>query len=147
MGLSHLLSAPSSHGRVGPRSPSLAPTVAREHDQAHVQATKTQNGRRLMKNGNWSEGQLKAAMAAVEQGCPVQTTALDYDIPRSTLRGHVMDLILSRKRGRKPVLSVGEEEKVVKYIMGMARYGHLISITELKIKVAEATQLWQTPFK
>jgi hypothetical protein len=100
-----------------------------------------------MKNGNWSEGQLRAAMAVVEQGCPVQTVALDFDIPRSTLHGHVMGLTLSRKRGKKPVLSVVEEEKVVKYIMGMARYGHPISITELKIKVVEATQMQQTPFK
>jgi hypothetical protein len=36
---------------------------------------------------------------------------------------------------------------VVKYILGMARYGHPINIIELKIKVAEATQLWDTPFK
>jgi hypothetical protein len=58
-----------------------------------------------------------------------------------------MGLSLSRKRGRKPVLSMVEEDKVVKYIMGMARYDHPISITKLKIKVAEATQMRQTPFK
>jgi hypothetical protein len=77
----------------------------------------------------------------------VQTVALDYDIPRSLLRGHVMGLTLSRKRDRKPVLSPTEEDKVVKYIMGMTRYGHPINITELKIKVAEATQLREIPFK
>jgi hypothetical protein len=58
-----------------------------------------------------------------------------------------MGFSLTRKRGRKPVLSRTEEEKVVQYIMGMARYGHPINITELKIKVAEATQLRETPFK
>jgi hypothetical protein len=146
-GLGYMLSAPSSHGQVGPRSPTPGPTLAPLQEHDHVQASKRQKGRKFMKNGKWSESQLKAAMAAMEQGCPVQTAALDYDIPRSTLRGHVMGLTLSRKRGRKPVLSVGEEEKVVKYIMGRARYGHPISITELKIKVAEATQLRQTPFK
>jgi hypothetical protein len=46
-----------------------------------------------------------------------------------------MELILSRKRGRKPVLSPIEEEKIAKYIMEMARYGHSINITELKIKL------------
>jgi hypothetical protein len=146
-GLGHLFSAPSSHGRVGPRSPTPGPALVPQQEHDHVQASKRQKGRKFMKNGNWSESQLMAAMAAVEQGSPVQTAALDYDIPRSTLRGHVMGLTLSKKRGRKLVLSVGEEEKVVKYIMGMARYGHPISITELKIKVAEATQLRQTPFK
>jgi hypothetical protein len=54
------------------------------------------------------------------------------------LRGHVMGLTLSRKKGKKLVLSVVEEEKVIKYIMG---------ITELKIKVAEATQMRKSPFK
>jgi hypothetical protein len=101
----------------------------------------------LKKNGNWADHQLRATMAAVDQGCPVQTAALNYEIPRSTLRYHVMGQSLSRKRGRKPVLSTVEEEKLVKYIMGMARYGHPLNITELKIKVAEATQLRETPFK
>jgi hypothetical protein len=86
-------------------------------------------------------------MAVVEQGCHVQTSALDFDIPRSSLKSHVMKVTLSRKRRRKPVLSLVEEEKVVKYIMGMARYGYPINIMELKIKVAEATQLRETPFK
>ena len=86
-------------------------------------------------------------MAAVEQGCLVQIIALNYDIPRSSLKSHVMGLTVSRKRGRKPVLSIVEEEKVIGYIMGMARYGHPINITELKIKVAKATQLRETPFK
>jgi hypothetical protein len=48
-------------------------------------------------------------MAKVERGCPVQTAALDHGISRSTLRSHVMGTIVSRKRGRKPVLSVAEE--------------------------------------
>jgi hypothetical protein len=38
-----------------------------------------------------------------------------------------MGLSVSRKRGRKPVLSKVEEEKVVQYILGMARYGHPIT--------------------
>jgi hypothetical protein len=113
-GLGHLLSAPSSHGRVGPRSPTPGPALAPQQEYDHVQASKRQKGRKFMKNGNWSESQLKAAMAAVEQGCPIQTATLDYDIPRSTLRGHVMGLTLSRKRGRKPMLSVGEDSRMRK---------------------------------
>jgi hypothetical protein len=101
----------------------------------------------VKKNGNWGDLQLRAAMAAIDQGCLVQIAALDYDIPRSSLKSHVMGLTMSRKRGKKPVLSVVEEEKVVRYILGMAKYGHPINITELKIKVVEATQLQETPFK
>jgi hypothetical protein len=86
-------------------------------------------------------------MAAMDRGCPVQTAALDYNVPRSTLRNHVMGITLSRKCGRKPVLLVTEEDKVVQYLYGMARYGHPMTLTKLKIKVAEATQLRDTPFK
>jgi hypothetical protein len=85
-------------------------------------------------------------MAAVERGCPVQIAALDYDVPRSTLRSHVMGLTISRKRGRKLVLSLAEEDKLINDIHGMARYGHPLNLTELKIKVAEATQMHDTPF-
>ena len=95
----------------------------------------------VRKNGNWGDHQLRAAMVAIGQGCPVQTATLDYDIPRSSLKSHVMGLVVSRKRRRKPVLSTVEEEKVVRYILSMAKYGHPINITELKIKIAEATQL------
>jgi hypothetical protein len=101
---------------------------------------------RILKNGNFSDQQLRAAMAAVDRGCPVQTAALDYDVPRSILRSHVIGITLSRKRGRKPVLSATEEGKLVNYIHGMARYGHPLNLTELKIKVAEATQLRATPY-
>jgi hypothetical protein len=69
----------------------------------------------------------------------VQTATLDYDVPRSTLRNHVMGLILARKRGRKPVLLAVEEDELVNYIHGMARYRHSFNLTKLKIKVAEAT--------
>jgi hypothetical protein len=110
-------------------------------------ACKRRAGKKLLKNGNWSDGQLKAALSAVERGSPVQTAALDFDIPKTTLRNHVMGLSLSCKRRRKPVLSKAEEDKVVQYILDMARYGHPINITELKIKVAEAIQLYDTPFK
>jgi hypothetical protein len=83
-------------------------------------------------------------MAAVERGFPVQKVALDYVIPRTTLGSHVMGLTLSRKRGRKPVLSSIEEEKLMNYYI--ARYGHPLNLIELRIKVVEATQLRDTPF-
>jgi hypothetical protein len=51
-----------------------------------------------------SDQQLKAAMAAVEKGCLVQTIALNYDVLRSTLRSHIMGITLSRKHEREPIL-------------------------------------------
>jgi hypothetical protein len=141
-GLSRLLQTPSKHGRVGPAVGSPSQPRCNDHDHdipPKVQREKRAKRACLKKNGNWGDQQLRVALAAVEQGCPVQTTALDYGIPRSSLRCHVMGLTVTRKRGRKPILSPIEEGKVVQYIMGMARYGHPINITELKIKVAEAT--------
>ena len=58
-----------------------------------------------------------------------------------------MGIILPRKCGKKPVLLATAEEKVVQYLYGMARYGHPMTLTKLKIKVVEATQLRGTPFK
>jgi hypothetical protein len=58
-----------------------------------------------------------------------------------------MEITLSRKHGKKPIISIAEEEKVVQYIHGMARYGHPMNLTKLKIKVAKATQLHDIPFK
>jgi hypothetical protein len=100
-----------------------------------------------LKNGNWNDAQLRAAMAIADKGCLVQTTALDYDISRSTLRSHVMGLTMSQMKDRKLVIKLVEEEKIVNYILDMENYGHPINITMLKTKVAEATQLQVTPFK
>jgi hypothetical protein len=135
-------------GRVGPGGErGSEPRLDGLQSPPKLQLPKRARRASLKKNGNWGDLQLREAMAVVDEGCPVQIVALDYDIPRSTLRGHVMGLTLSRKRGRKPVLSPVEGEKLVRYIMGMARYGHPINIRELKIKVVEATQLRDTPFK
>ena len=78
-------------------------------------------------------------MAAVDRGYPVQTATLDYDVPRSTLHSHVMGITLLQKCRRKPVLSTAEEGKLVNYIYEMARHGHPLNLTELKIKIVEAT--------
>jgi hypothetical protein len=139
-GLGRLLSSPPGHGRLGPSPPTSTPTTA-IHSNDDIPAAKRRAGKKVLVNRNWSDAQLRSALFAVERESPVQTTALDFDIPRSTLRNHVMGLSVSRKRGRKLVLSKAEEEKVVQYILGTTRYGHPINITELKIKVAEATQL------
>jgi hypothetical protein len=145
-GLTHLLATLPGHGRLGPSPQTPSPTSEDPCDN-EMPACKRRVGKKLLRNWNWSDGQLRAALSAVERGSPIQTAPLDFDIPRTTLRNHVMGLSLSRKKRRRPVLSKVEEEKVVQYILGMARYGHPINITELKIKVAEATQLHDTPFK
>jgi hypothetical protein len=44
------------------------------------------------------------------------------------------------KVGKKTSFIIIEEEKLVNYIYDMARYGHPLNLTELRIKVAKATQ-------
>jgi hypothetical protein len=147
--LGHLQTVPCGQGRhlgAGESSGLSEQGVPLPPEPSEVSPAKGSKRQRLLKIGNWSDQQLRAAMAAVERGCPVQTTALDYDVPRSTLRSHVMGLTISRKCGRKPMLSPAEEDKLINYIHGMARYGHLLNLTELKIKVVEATQMRDTPF-
>jgi hypothetical protein len=103
--------------------------------------------RKIMKNRNWFDAQLNATMLAIERGSPKQIVAFDFDIPRTTLRDHVMGFTFSWKGEKNLIFTLVEEEKVAKYIMGMARYGHSINITVLKVEVVEATQLRETPFK
>ena len=147
--LGHLQSLPSGQRwylGAGPSSMQARLQAPLPEELYEAPSAKRSRSQRVLKIGNWSNMQLKAAIATVERGCHVQTTILDYDVPRSTLRSHVMGLTLSRKRGRKPVLSTIEEEKLVQYIYGMARYGHPFNLIELKIKLAKATQLHNTPF-
>jgi hypothetical protein len=85
-------------------------------------------------------------MTAMDKRCPIQTVALDYNVLKSTLRSHVMGITLSRKRGKIQSYQQLRKRKWYSIFM-VAMYGHPISLTELEIKVAEATQLRDTPFK
>jgi hypothetical protein len=110
-------------------------------------ASKRVRKEKLKKTRNWSDQQLKAALKAVDDGCPIQTAAKDYDIPRSSLRGHVMGTTVTCKRGRKAVSDPVEETKLVEYVHGMENLGHPVDILGLKLKVAEACQERVTPFR
>jgi hypothetical protein len=144
--LAQLCATPPGHGRLGP-SPPTHTTLSEQPFEDDMPTTKRRACKRVLVNGNWFDAHLRATMFAVERGSHVQTAALDFDIPRTTLRGHVMGLTLSRKRVKKPVLIAVKEDKVVKYIIGMAIYRHPINIMELKIKMVEATQMCENPFK
>jgi hypothetical protein len=69
------------------------------------QLPKRRKGWGLLNSRNCTDQQLRAALIAVEKGCPVYAAILDFDIPRTTLLSHLMGFTLSRKRGRKPVLT------------------------------------------
>ena len=77
-------------------------------------------------------------------GAKIAAGARHFDIPRSSLRGHIMRLTLTRKRGPSSILSPSEEKQVVDFLFQLQ---HPLNITELKLKVAEIIQGHVTPFK
>jgi hypothetical protein len=71
----------------------------------------------------WTNGQLQLALAAQERGVPVHAVAAAFDIPRSSLRNHLLGISTSRKRGAKAILTQVEEQQVVEYVVRCKRQG------------------------
>jgi hypothetical protein len=72
---------------------------------------------------------LYGTMAVVEASCPVKKAADDFGIPPTSLRGHLMGMIRSHKREKKPVMTKEEEAVLVKYVEDMCEYAHLLNMT------------------
>jgi hypothetical protein len=104
------------------------------------------NARRKSKTGRWSDATLKSAMAAVEAGGHVKTVARYFDIPPSSLSDHLYGKTLGRKRGPPTVLHKDEENALTAYMGKMQDYGHLLTMQQLRLKVATITQERVTPF-
>ena len=103
-------------------------------------------GPAVPKNGAWSTAQLQRAKAAHERGMSLHAAATTFEIPKSSLRSHIVGKVLSRKRGAATVLSPAEEQQLVDYILAMQDLGFPVSISQLKLKVAFITQGRDTPF-
>ena len=71
---------------------------------------------------------------------------LKYGIPRSSLRDHIEERTRTRRMGPNTILTQ-EECQLVDYIQMMVLWGHPITPSQLKSKVAEITQLKIIPFK
>lgn len=69
-----------------------------------------------------------------------------FNIPASSLEDHMYGRTTSRKKGAKCVLSTEEEVSVLHFLHRMQEIGHSITITQLKLKVAEHTQTKVRPF-
>jgi hypothetical protein len=94
----------------------------------------------------WTNAQLQLALAAQERGVPVHAAAAAFDIPRFSLRNHLLGISTSRKRGAKAVLTQVEEQHVVEYVVKMQEVGFPMTILQLRLKVALITQDRVTPF-
>jgi len=99
------------------------------------------------KQGAWSSAMLKLAFDIVERGERLRTVARHFDIPATSFCDHLYGQILTRKQGRQGVLTVEEESDLEKCILQMQDLGYPLTITQLRLKVAEIVQTRETPFR
>ena len=102
--------------------------------------------RRIKKNGNWTDEQLRSALAAVDDGFPMRMAAIQNNIPYSSFRDWCFGRTRSRRRGKMSVLTPEEESELVQYLIKMCDAGFGLSPTALKMKVYEMTKTRCTPF-
>jgi hypothetical protein len=76
----------------------------------------------------------------------VRTAARSFGIPPTSLRDHLYGKVVGKKRGSKTVLKEEEETKLVKYLFKMQDLGHPLTSGQLRLKVALATQIRETPW-
>ena len=102
--------------------------------------------RRSKKNGNWTDEQLRSALAAVDNGLSMRLAAQRNNIPYSSFRDWCYGHTRSRRRGKMSVLTPEEESELVQYLIRMCDAGFGLSPTALKMKVYEMTKTRCTPF-
>ena len=86
-------------------------------------------------------------MEAIDQGYSYSQVSAEYDIPKSSLRDHVIGKTRSRKMGPKGVLTDEEEFALCEFIQEMREIGHSLTSTQVKIKVEQMIQQKITSFK
>ena len=73
----------------------------------------------------WKHEQMEKAFAAVEKGTSIRKAAELYGVPRSTLHDRVSGRVeLGCKPGKKPYLTIEEEEEVVSFLLKCAKIGY-----------------------
>jgi hypothetical protein len=122
----------------------------RDRDLGGERRQSTRSSRRqakLKKNGNWSTENLRQGIAAVDNGMSMKRAAEAYGIPYSSFREWCYGRIRTRLRGAKGVLTVEEEEQLVKYLIDMCDRGYGLSPTQLKMKVYEIRRIGGHPLR
>lgn len=74
---------------------------------------------RVKKNGNWSDDQLRRALAEVDNGVTMKRAAVNNDIPYTTFRDWCYGKTRSRKRSVKGVFTPHEEAQIVQFLITM----------------------------
>lgn len=103
--------------------------------------------KRLKQTGTWTDEELQAALALIENGSTIKAAAQQYVIPYSTLREWTYTVRTSRKHGPPAVLSPKEEQHLVDYVIAMCDMGFGLTTTALRLKVQEMRSTRWTPFR
>lgn len=83
--------------------------------------------------GGWSAGELRAALAAVENGTPLREVARTSGIPRSTLQTRRKTNLLRDPRfGRKSVFTQEEEQELALHVIKLSKLFYGISRSDIK---------------
>ena len=102
------------HGMLGSRNlDSLVASIRRQEPKDCILGLSSVPSKAIRKKKlNWFNMQLELAFGYVDNACPLMTVAKDYDIPRTSMRPHVMGIIVTSKRRQKLVLDPVEEKKL-----------------------------------
>lgn len=100
----------------------------------------------------YSEESLEKALDSVRNGAKIRETCRNYGIPRATLQDRLTGRVASdkpRRMGPDPYLSTENEQKIVEWIIQIAKCGFPIKKEELILtvqKIVLETKV-ETPFK
>jgi len=83
----------------------------------------------------------------MDKGAKLSSATNYFGIPQSSFKGHVHGKKISRKRGCSTVLTVVEEQELMRYLLEMADRGFPLTWLTLRIRVAIMTQGQPTLFK
>ncbi|KAK9752317.1 CENP-B N-terminal DNA-binding domain [Popillia japonica] len=75
------------------------------------------------KRGPWSEESLKNALEGIKGDMSVLKVAQQYDIPRRTLRNHLLSGSTVKKLGRRSLLNKNQEAELFNRIFRLAEVG------------------------
>ena len=70
-----------------------------------------------------------------------------YNIPRTSLKDHYEEKISGRKMDPKAIFTREDDNNLVEYMMKMVKLAHPLSVSDLKMTVAEIYKQRPTPFK
>jgi hypothetical protein len=99
------------------------------------------------KNGNWEDSEMRAAIAAVDNGMNIRKAGAKYGIPRSSLENWLYGRSRSCRRGKQGTLTAEEETLIVNWICKRQDMGWPLTNLDLRLKICEITQTRSTPFK